>query len=58
MKPISFLPIHTDLLYIKEMMENMSEEDQVEFRNFLDTYFTGIGNNSNASAGGRRIVVE
>ncbi len=48
------------------MSENMSDEDQKEFRQFIDTYFVNVGsnnyggnnNNGELATGGRRIVVE
>ena len=46
------------------MAENMSDEDQKAFREFLDTYFVGVGGNNNlgdgmgTATGGRRIVIE
>ena len=43
----------------------MSDEDQKEFRQFIDTYFVNVGsnnfggnNNRELATGGRRIVVE
>ena len=45
---------------IDEMSENMSPEDQVAFREYLNTYFSGVDvvDPNAMPTGGRRIIVE